>query len=204
MAAPCLPQSAMIVSLLSPFGAHYVAMVFLILVAVAIFNSLILTKILKSTAPEMIMEIPSYQIPHFGTLMKKLFLRLKMFFVDAVPAIIVGIFFINLFDIIGLLAIIEKVSGPFVTKILGLPPESVSAILFGFLRKDTSIATLTPLHLTAKQGVIGSIFLVLYLPCVASFFMILKETGWKYTLRLLLLTLSWATAICFFLNLFWK
>lgn len=204
MAVPCFPQSAMIFSLLSPFGARYVAMVFLILVLVAIINSIFLTKILKSTAQEMIMEIPSYQIPHLGTLIKKLFLRLKIFFIDAVPAIVVGIFLINIFDIIGLMSMLEKVLGPFVTSILGLPRESVGAVLFGFLRKDTSIAILTPLNLTAKQGVIGSIFLVLYLPCIASFFVILKETGWKYTLKLLLLTFSWATFACFLLHILWR
>lgn len=201
--APCMPQSAMIISLISPFGTGYVVLVFGILVAVAVVNSLILTKLLKWRTPELIIEVPSYQIPHWGTLLKKLLFRVRVFFVEAVPMIMLGVFLIGVLDAIGVLGFIERLFGSFVTDVLGLPPESAIAMFLGFLRKDTSIALLTPLNLDVKQAVIGSVFLVLYLPCVASFFVILKEMGWKSTLMLILLTLFWAISVCFLINLLW-
>lgn len=204
MAAPCMPQSAMIISLISPFGVGYVAAVFGILMLVAVVNSVILTKLFKWKTPELIIEIPSYQIPHWETLLKKLFFRIKIFFVEAVPMIIAGILLTGIFDSLGIIDIIGNFFGPFAEAILGLPADAAGAVVFGFLRKDVSISLLFPLNLNVKQAIIGSVFLVLYLPCVASFFVILKEIGWKSATKFILLTFSWATIVCLLINLIWR
>ena len=70
-----------------------------------------------------------------------------------------------------------------------------------FLRKDISIALLVPFNLSAKQLVVASTFLVLYLPCLATFFILLKEMGIKDTLRIIILTLSVALFTGTILNL---
>jgi len=195
MAAPCIPQTAMIVSLLSPFGARYVALVFIILTGVALINSVVLNMIVKGKSPEMILEIPSYQIPHFATLMRKLWLRLKDFLLNAAPIIVLGVFVINVLEMLGVLNLAGSVARPFVVTVLGLPEETISIILLGFLRKDISIALLIPLHLSVKQAVIACIFLVLYLPCLATFFVALKESSWKIVVKVLSITITCATVV---------
>jgi len=204
MAAPCLPQSAMMVSLLSGFGAGYVLLAFGILILVAVVNSLILNRIIKGQSPEIIMEIPSYQIPHFGTLMRKTWLRVKSFLQEAAPLIVLGILVVNILEMLGMIRLLGRLASPLVVNLLGLPREAVSVILFGFLRKDISIALLAPLNLSAKQAVIASVFLVLYLPCLATFFVALKEMGWRGILRVLVVTLSWALLIGLAINLIWR
>ena len=65
-----------------------------------------------------------------------------------------------------------------VEMVMGLPPEIAPIMLLGFLRKDVSIALLAPLHLTAQQFIIASIFwssTLLYL----FVFTMLKELGVK-------------------------
>ena len=84
---------------------------------------------------------------------------------------------------------------------LGLPQDTSSVVILGVLRKDVSIALLEPFNLTAKQLVIASIFMSMYLPCVASFFVMLKEAKWKDTLRILAITLSVSLIICSLLNI---
>ncbi len=49
----------------------------------------------------------------------------------------------------------------------------------GFLRKDVSIALLVPFKLTPGAIVVASVFLTLYLPCMASFMVTLRELGVK-------------------------
>ncbi|MCX5901943.1 MAG: ferrous iron transporter B, partial [Proteobacteria bacterium] len=196
MAAPCLPQTAMIITLISPFGVRYVALVFGILTAVALINSVILNAMLKGKSPEMVIEIPSYQMPHISTLLRKLWLRVKEFLLEAAPMIVGGIFVVSIADLLGVLQLIGRIAQPLVVHVLGLPKEAISVILFGFLRKDVSIALLVPLHLSAKQAVIACVFLVLYLPCIATFFVALKESGWRIVVKLLCITLTWATVVC--------
>ncbi|MBI4726203.1 50S ribosome-binding GTPase [candidate division TA06 bacterium] len=203
MAAPCLPQSAMIVSLLSNFGMGYVLMVFGILILVAVINSLFLNRILKGQSPEIIMEIPSYQIPHAGTLFRKTWLRVKSFLQEATPLIALGVLAVNILEMLGVIRLLGRLARPLVVNVLGLPSEAISVILFGFLRKDISIALLEPLNLSPKQAVIASVFLVLYLPCLATFFVAFREIGWKGIVRVLALTFSWAVAVGFLINMLW-
>ncbi|HBE73367.1 MAG TPA: ferrous iron transporter B [candidate division Zixibacteria bacterium] len=203
MAAPCLPQSAMMVSLLAPFGFHYVLMAFGILALVAVVNSVVLNRMLRGEAPEIVMEIPSYQLPHPGTLLRKLWFRVRSFIMEASPLIVLGVLAVNILDMAGALAVLEGLARPLVAGVLGLPAESVAVILFGFLRKDISIALLFPLHLTVKQAVTASLFLVLYLPCLATFFVALREAGWRTALRVVAISFAWATLVGWLVKTVW-
>lgn len=204
MAAPCLPQSAMIVSLLSGYGAGYVLLTFAILALVAVANSLVLKRLIPGKAPEIVMEIPSYQLPHFGTLAKKLWFRVRTFLLDAAPLIALGILAVNVLEMLGVIRFLGGLARPLVVNVLGLPERAVSVVLLGFLRKDISIAMLAPLHLSASQAVGASVFLVLYLPCIATFFVAAREAGWRATARLIALTLGWATLAGWLVKVLWK
>jgi ferrous iron transport protein B len=204
MAAPCLPQSAMMVTLLSGYGAGYVLLAFAILALVAVVNSVILNRLIPGESPEIVMEVPSYQLPHAGTLAKKLWFRVRTFLLDAAPMIALGILAVNILDMLGVIALLGALARPLVVNVLGLPQQAVSVVLLGFLRKDISIALLLPLHLTARQAVGASVFLVMYLPCVATFFVATREAGWKATVRLVALTLAWATLAGWLIKILWK
>ncbi|MBI5573248.1 MAG: ferrous iron transporter B [Elusimicrobia bacterium] len=184
ISAPCMPQTAMILSLGIAYGIKVVVLIFLIIILIAVITSFILNKILKGEAPELFTEIPPYRIPSFSVLSKKLWMRLKDFSKDAVPLIIFGIFLINILDILNITNFLtDKIGKPFVY-FLGLPNEIVSVIILGFLRKDVSIAMLAPFILSAKQFIVAIIFMVLYMPCIASFFILIKEMGLKLALTI--------------------
>lgn len=188
MIAPCMPQTAMIISLISPYGLKYVSVIFLIIFLNAIFISFLLNKFLvKGEVPELFLEIPPYRMIHLPTLLKKIYIRIKEFLFDAVPLIIIGIVIINIFEIIGLSKFLASSFGKIFMPILGLPYEVSSVVILGFLRKDVSIALLKPFNLNINQLIVASIFMVLYLPCVSTFFVILKEQGFKTTLKIIFL-----------------
>lgn len=204
LAAPCLPQSAMMVSLLSAYGARYVLLTFGILAAVAVANSVLLNRMIKGESPEIVMEIPSYQTPHAATLLRKLWFRVKAFLLDAAPIIVLGILVVNVLELLGVVRLLGTLARPLVVNVLGLPEQAVSVVLLGFLRKDISIALLLPLGLTAKQAVTGSLFLVMYLPCVATFAVATREAGWRSMAKLIAVTLGWAVAVGWAINMLWR
>lgn len=172
---PCMPQTAMIFSVLGGHGIFPPILVFFILVIIGLISGLLLNKVLKGETPELFVEIPLYQLPQAFVLFKKLYVRLKEFFLEAVPMIFLGIALINILDILGMVQWLTKVFGPFLTNILGLPKDMALVMVSGFLRKDVSIALLTPFHLSIKQLIVASVVLVIYLPCLATFSIILKE-----------------------------
>ena len=182
MLTPCLPQTAMIFSVLGRFGLLAVLSVFFILIFVALISGFVLNKILKGETPELFLEMPQYQLPTIFVLSKKLYIRTKTFLFEAVPMIIIGIFIVNLFDLLGIINFISKTFGRHFSTILCLPNEIAIVMISGFLRKDVSIALLTPFDLTMKQLIISSVVLVIYLPCIATFSILVREFKLKKSL----------------------
>jgi ferrous iron transport protein B len=175
--APCMPQTAMIFSLLSPYPLKYTLAVFGAVAAAGIASSLALSRLLKGETPELFLEIPPYQTPCAPILARKLWFRLKDFLTEAVPMIVFGVLLINLMEASGLLAGLAAFFKPAVTGLLGLPAETVSVMTLGFLRKDVSIAMLAPFALGPGAMVVASVFLSLYLPCLGSFMVTVRELG---------------------------
>ncbi|WP_424244666.1 ferrous iron transport protein B [Elusimicrobium posterum] len=192
---PCISQSAMIMSVLAPHGLRYVAMVFGILLFTGIIAGAGLNKIMKGNPPEMFMEIPAWQMPKPKEWLAKVWMRMKEYLLDALPLILIGVLIINLAEITGVLAIIANFSKAPIETLFNLPSETSSVMLLGFLRKDVSIALLEPFNLTAAQLVTASIFMTMYVPCIATFFVMLKEAGVKDTLKIVLLTFMLAVVV---------
>ncbi len=201
MIAPCMPQTSMILALSVRYGIKYAVFIFLVLFFVSVITSFILNKVLKGGTTELFVEIPPYRMIDLSLLLKKLYIRMKEFFADAVPLIILGIFIINILDVLGVVKIISERIGVPLSFLLNLPKEISIVLISGFLRKDVSISLLSPFDLTAKQFVVASIFLVLYLPCVSTFFTLVKEQGIKNGLKILVLMLFVAFLISFIVNL---
>jgi len=199
--APCMPQTAMIVSIITPYGGNYLILIFGLLFIVAVITSFILNKLLKGETPELLIEIPPYRVPQLSILFKKVWLRLSSFILVAVPLIILGIFLISILDLLGAFSFASRTLGRPLTFILGLPPETIFVIVTGFLRKDISIALLSPFHLTPEQLVVACIFLVLYLPCASTFFVMARELGWRSALKLVAILFASGLLVGGILNL---
>lgn len=185
--APCMPQSAMIFSILAPYGLKYLMMVFGTVAFVGLLSAFILNRmILEGESSELFVEIPPYQWPDIKVLAMKLRLRVKNFLVEAVPLIILGIALMGLLENLGIMNAIEKFIAPAAQTLLGLPAEITPLLVLGMLRKDVSIALLIPFGLGPGQIAVAAVFLVLYAPCAATFFILLKEVGWKDAARIML------------------
>ena len=204
MSAPCLPQTAMILSIMAPFGGNYLILIFSLLLLVSIITSIILNKLLKGETPELLCEIPPYRLPNFSFLMRKVWLRLSSFLKEAVPLIVLGILFIAILDLSGVIDYVSRILGVPIFYVLGLPPETVVVMISGFLRKDVSIALLAPFNLSPQQLIIACIFLVLYLPCIATFFVMVKELGLKDAVKLIAILFFSGLLVGGILNLFFK
>jgi ferrous iron transport protein B len=177
MSAPCLPQSAMIVSLGMKYGVGVVCSVFAILFFLAIAMNAALNKATKGETPELFMEIPAYRLPSLRLMARKLWIRVAEYFAEVFPMIAAGVLVINILDSLSVIRLVTNLAGKPLSFLLGLPGDIAPVLVLGFLRKDVSIALLAPFGLSAGQFIVACVFMVLYVPCVASFFTLLKELG---------------------------
>lgn len=197
---PCVPLQAMIFGLLGKFGGFYVSGVYAVLFSLVIILGLILNWLLKGYSPEFILEIPPYRFPPLTVLFKKLYFRIKGFIIEAVPVVLIGVLFINIFLYFKMFDFITGIFAPVVTGLFGLPKEAVVSLAIGFLRKDVAVGMLMPLNLTAKQLFIAATLLAASFPCVATFVVLWKELGVKYLIKATLLMIAVSIIVGTLLN----
>ena len=183
ISVPCMAQTAMVISLVGPYGISGIGTVFLTLFSVWIIVGLILNKTIGGKSPELFMEISPYRIPYFKALLKKLWMRIRSFVTHAIPYMLFGVLIINILDTLGIISFIGNIAAPVVVNIFGLPKEAIAALIAGFLRKDVAIGMLLPLSLSFKQLIIASVILTMYFPCVATFVILVKELGTRAMIR---------------------
>jgi len=183
IAIPCASAQAMIFGLVGKYGGQYVALVYGTLLAVWIILGVILNHLLKGFSPELLIEIPPYRVPPWGTIIQKLWGRTRGFLLEAVPIILAAVLVINILFVLGIFDHIASFTAPVITGVLGLPEESVTAVIVGLLRKDAALGMLALSVMTAKQMVIGSVVLTMFFPCIATFVVLLRELGLKDFLK---------------------
>jgi len=180
---PCAALQAMIIGLVGQQGWQYVAMVYGSLFVSWLIIGFILNHTVRGFSPEILVEIPPYRLPLLQTIAEKLWLRISGFIREALPVVLVTVLVINILYIIGIFNSIANAAAPVLTNLLGLPKETIVALVVGFLRKDIAIGMLAPLALTAKQLVISSTVLAMFFPCAATFVILARELGARDTVK---------------------
>jgi ferrous iron transport protein B len=197
---PCVPLQAMIVGLLGGFGGLYVGGVYLVLFSLVIILGLMLNRLMRGNSPEFLLEIPPYRIPPLYLLGRKLYFRVKGFLLEAMPVVLLGVLFINILMYFKVFDAVTGLFAPLVVNLFGLPKDAIVALAVGFLRKDVAVGLLAPLNLNIKQLFIASTLLAVSFPCVATFFVLLKELGLKALLKSTLLMIGISILVGTLLN----
>jgi len=179
IAVPCMAQTAMVVGLVGRYGNKGLGLVFGTLFVVWVVLGILLNRLSKGESPEIFVEIPPYRMPYWGALLKKLWMRIRGFLKEAIPFVLLGVFFTNILYSLGIIQFIGRLTSPVVTGVLGLPQDAIGALIIGFLRKDVAVGMLLPLGLDLTQLVVASVVLTMYFPCVATFAVLVKEMGIK-------------------------
>jgi ferrous iron transport protein B len=193
---PCAARITIIFGLVAfyigPQAAIFVFVFNIIIVAIA---GKILSNIMPEITPGMILEIPAYHIPSIKILLSKVWLRMKEFIVIAWPLLIIGSVVLSLLQHWDLEGFINQLISP-VTLLLGLPIAVGVTLIFGVLRKELSMVMLiqalgvTDIStvMSATQIMTFTIFVLFYVPCVATIAVLIKEIGSKRTIFTIIFT----------------
>ncbi len=183
LGVPCSAQMGVILGMLSglAFSATiiWVGVVLGVLFAVGLLSS----KLLKGERSDFILEISPLRWPKVGNIASKTLARMEWYLKEAAPLFVYGTILLFIMDRASLLPWIEKASAPVIKGLLGLPREATQAFIVGFLRRDYGAAGLFVLArdggLDAIQIVTSLITITLFMPCIANFFVVIKEHGLK-------------------------
>jgi ferrous iron transport protein B len=190
LGVPCSAQLAVIFAMLagvSPAAAGWFA------AAIALVLFLVgwlAAKVIPGRGSDFVLELPPLRVPLAGNVMVKTVARIEWYLREALPLFLAGTLLLYVLDRVGGILWLEKAAAPVVVGMLGLPREAASAFILGFLRRDYAAAGLF-LHYEPfmKAGtmtrpmeievVVALVTVTLFIPCIANFFMIIKERGWR-------------------------
>ena len=181
LGVPCSAQLGVILGMLGGLSFKatlwWSGVVVFIMLLVGFFAS----KVIPGEASDFLLEIPPIRVPKFSNILIKTLVRIEWYLREAVPLFILGTLFLFLLDKVAILNILEKIASPIVVSFLDLPAKATEAFIIGFLRRDYGAAGLLVLQkdglLSPVQVVVSLVTMTLFVPCIANFFMIVKERG---------------------------
>jgi len=205
LAIPCSAQLGVVFGMLAPYSLRATLWWSGCIFFVLIFTGYLASKVIPGERPDFFMELPPLRWPTMGNIVLKTFSRIEWYLKEAVPLFALGTFILFLLDRLQVLGFIEQMASPVIVSFLGLPAETTEAFIMGFLRRDYGAAGLFDLArhglLNENQIIISLVSLTLFVPCLANFFMIIKERGAKTAVLMMVLIIPFALLVGGILNL---
>ncbi|MCY0897845.1 MAG: ferrous iron transport protein B [Firmicutes bacterium] len=174
---PCSAQMGVITGLLAGLGWPFAVTYALTIIGLFIAVGTLLDRTLPGKPAALLLDLPPMRWPSLGNLVEKTRIKVSGFLREAGPLFLMGSGIIELAQVTGLLTWISAKVSPFMEYWLGLPGSATPAFILGFIRRDFGAVGLYAGSLTPHQVLTGAVTLTLFVPCIASTLVILKERG---------------------------
>jgi ferrous iron transport protein B len=196
---PCSARTVVIAGIVAAFvGIGAAFSVYAIVFVLILITGLFLSRVTPGERFGMIMEMVPLRRPDPRLVLKKAWSRLSEFLFIAMPLLLAGSVVLGLLEFFGIMTLFEQIVEPYTMALLGLPGYSATALIFGILRKEMAFETLAILAGTADLGSVLSslqlyifaIVTVLFVPCLATITVLLREVGARITLAITAYTVA--------------
>jgi ferrous iron transport protein B len=181
-AIPCSAQIAVVAALLAGAGIQATILYSVIIFSCLAIAGTILSRVIVGETTPLLIDLPPMRIPRLDNVVRKTGIRAYYFMKEASPWFFLGALAVGLMQITGMLAVLSTILEPLTVHWLQLPKEASTAFVMGLVRRDFGAAGLYTMHLTPHQVVVSLVTITLFVPCIASLLVMLKERGTKQAL----------------------
>jgi len=183
LAVPCSAQLGVVLGMLAHISASAAIIWGGIVMAIMLLVGWLSSRLLPGERSPLVVELPPLRMPVLSNVIIKTAARVEWYIKEAVPLFMLGALILFLLDYFALLPLLIQATEPVITGWLGLPPEAASSFLLGLMRRDFAATGLFAMQsdglLTPIQALVSIVTITLFVPCIASIFMMIKERGWK-------------------------
>ncbi|MES1246292.1 MAG: nucleoside recognition domain-containing protein, partial [Actinomycetota bacterium] len=181
LGVPCSAQLGVVLGMLGAISP-VATLIWMGVIALVLFTvGAIAARLVPGERSPLLVELPPLRAPRPGNVLAKTLVRLEWYLREVVPLFLAGTVFLFVLDKTGALPAIVDGMKPVVTGWLGLPPAASAAFLVGFLRRDFGATGLFVMHahgqLSSEQALVAMVTITLFIPCVASVLIIVRERG---------------------------
>lgn len=199
LAVPCSAQLGVVMGLLAGISFSAALIWGGIIVLLLFLVGWLAAQLMPGERAPLIVELPPLRLPVLSNVLIKTAARLEWYIKEAVPLFLFGTLLLFLLDWFRILPIIIQTIEPVITGWLGLPREAAAAFLLGLLRRDFAATGLFVMEtqglLSPVQMVVSIVTITLFIPCIASLFMVIKERGGKIALAMTLFIFPFALLV---------
>jgi ferrous iron transport protein B len=201
---PCSARTSVVLGLVGAFVGLPWAMGLLVFqfILIAILGRL-LNHLFPSTSPGIIMEIPEYRVPSPKIVFLQGWMKFKDFLIIGIPLIVFGSVVIESLRVFNYLDSVTQFLTPLTVTWLGLPAFTSVLLIFGILRKESALALLITFAggaaistvMSPVQMLVFSLVMMLYIPCISTIAVLVKESGVKITVLIVAVEIGLAVVI---------
>jgi ferrous iron transport protein B len=181
-AIPCSAQLGVIIALLAAAGGGVIALAYgVIMVVVFGLIGLAMARFLPGTSTELLIDLPPLRMPRPRNVLAKTYHKTVMFIREVSVYFVAGALLLSILQVSGALRGLQNLMTPLTVGWLELPAQTSSAFVMGFVRRDFGAAGLYDLGLGHIQILVALVTITLFVPCIASVLIIMKERGKAFT-----------------------
>ena len=206
LGVPCSAQLAVILAMTAGLSRAAILWFAGTILLVIFLVGWLAAKVLPGRGSDFLLELPPLRVPQLSNIAVKTLARIEWYLREALPLFVLGTLILYALDRVHGIAMLERAAAPVVVGLLQLPKEAAAAFILGFLRRDYAAAGLfkhfqpymqagTMTWDMEVQVTVALVTITLFIPCIANFFMILKERGWKTGAGMMAFILPFAFAV---------
>ncbi|MCW5822940.1 MAG: ferrous iron transporter B [Cyanobacteria bacterium TGS_CYA1] len=187
IAIPCSAQLGVVTGTLARAGGLLAWAVYGTVVALILATSgLLLNQILPGKSQPLIIDLPPMRLPRADNVFKKTWNKTLAFLREALPMFALAGAVVSIAQMLGWLDLFVNCLKPIVVQWLLLPedPRIPTTFILGIVRRDFASFGLTEVALTAAQAVTAMIVITLFVPCIATVGVMIKERGMKIAMTI--------------------
>jgi ferrous iron transport protein B len=181
LAVPCSAQLGVVLGMLGKISLTATLIWGVVVLGVLLAVGALAARLVPGERTPLLVELPPLRMPSLSNVVVKTAARLEWYLKEVVPLFLAGTALLFVLDKVRVLPVLIDAGKPLVSSWLGLPASASTAFLVGFLRRDFGATGLFMMQahgqLTAQQAVVAMVTITLFIPCIASIFIIARERG---------------------------
>jgi len=180
-AIPCSAQLGVIIALLGAAGGAVAFAYAVVMVLVFGLIGRLMAHFQPGRTTDLFIDLPPLRLPRPRNVLTKTWHKTLMFMKEVTLYFAAGALLLSVLNLTGALVRLQGVLTPLTVGWLHLPADAATAFVMGFVRRDFGAAGLYDLHLTGTQILVARVTITLFVPCIASVLVIMKERGKAFT-----------------------
>ncbi|MHB8105329.1 MAG: ferrous iron transport protein B [Dehalococcoidales bacterium] len=185
--APCAARTIVVLGLVAVFvGTGWALALYVVDLIILFIAVKVAVKVLPGETSGLIMEMHSFKLPSLSMVLKQTWTRTKSLIYLVFPLYMVGSAGVQILYAYGILQPISNFMSPLTVSWLGLPVIAGILLIFGLVRKELILLMMTAIFgtnlaavLTPAQLIVMALVSMLYIPCLSTIGILVKEFGWK-------------------------